>query len=102
MARHEFVARVAEEEGGPEPSLRERFAVIIGDRVNQLEQQKGIHPKAGDHYEFVNAFEGPCVREMTDARFDATPPTLEEFEVLTVGPAEPAAGHRHGDGAHPF
>lgn len=27
---------------------------------------------------------------MTDAQFEATPPTLVDFEVLTVEPAEPA------------
>jgi hypothetical protein len=90
MARHDFVARIAEEEGGPEPELRERFAVIIGHRLGQLEEQKGVYPKAGDHYDFMDAFEGPYVWEMTDAEFEATPPTLVDFEVLTVEPAEPA------------
>lgn len=53
MARHEFVARIAEDEGGPEPELRERFAVIVGYRLGQLEEQKGIYPKAGDHYDVM-------------------------------------------------
>lgn len=90
MTAHEFVARIVEEEGGPEPELRDRFAVVVGYRLGQLEDQQGVYPKAGDRYDFMDAFEGPYVWEMTDAEFEATPPTLVDFEVVDVDPAEPA------------
>lgn len=38
----------------------------------------------------MDAFEGPYVWEMSDAEFEATPPTLVDVEVIEVDPAEPA------------
>jgi len=90
MTAYTYVAVIAEEDGGPEPELRERFAVIVAYRLGQLEDQKGVYPRAGETYDFMDAFEGPYVWEMTDAEFEATPPTLVDFEVLAVDPAEPA------------
>ena len=87
---HEYTVEVLPEDGGPEPELRERFATIIAYRLGQLEEQKGTYPKAGDTFDFMDAFEGKFVWEMTDAEFEATPPTLVGFEVVSVDPVEPA------------
>jgi len=90
MTGYSYVVDLLEEDGGPEPALRDRFAVVVAYRLHQLQEQKGVYPKAGDAYDFMDAFEGPYVWEMTDAQFEATPPTLVDFEVLEVDPAEPA------------
>jgi len=86
---HEYVAEIAEEDGGPEAALRDRFAAIVAYRLGQLEEQAGVYPKAGDRFDFMDAFTGPYVWEMTDAEFEATPPTLVDVEVLEVDPVEP-------------
>jgi hypothetical protein len=90
MAAYEYTVDLLAEEGGPEPELRERFATVIGRRFRQLEEQKGVYPKAGDAFDFMDAFEGKFVWEMSDAEFEATPPTLVDFEVVAVDPSEPA------------
>jgi hypothetical protein len=90
MAAYEYTVDLLAEEGGPEPALRERFATIIARRFAQLEEQKGVYPKAGDAFDFMDAFEGKFVWEMSDAEFEATPPTLVDFEVVTVDPVTPA------------
>ena len=90
MSGYEYVVDLLDEVGGPEPALRDRFAVIIAYRLHQLEEQKGVYPKAGDAFDFLDAFEGKYVWEMSDAEFEATPPTRVDFEVLEVDPAEPA------------
>lgn len=90
MPAHQYTVDVAAEEGGPEPELRERFATVIARRFQQLEEQKGVYPKAGDAFDFLDAFEGKFGWEMTDAEFEATPPTMVGFEVLSVDPVEPA------------
>jgi hypothetical protein len=90
MAAHEYTVELPAEDGGPEPELRERFATVIARRLQQLEEQKGVYPKAGDAFDFLDAFEGKFVWEMTDAEFEATPPTMVDFEVLSVDPVEPA------------
>ena len=82
-----YAVDLVEEDGGPEPGLRERFTVVITRRFSQLEEQFGTYPKVGDTFDFMDAFAGPYVWEMTDAEFEATPPTLVGFEVLAVEPA---------------
>jgi hypothetical protein len=89
MAAYQYTVELPAEDGGPEPALRERFATVIARRFQQLEEQKGIYPKAGDTFDFLDAFEGKFVWEMTDAEFEATPPTMVDFEVLAVEPVEP-------------
>jgi hypothetical protein len=90
MSAYDYTVDVLAEDGGPEPELRERFATIIAYRLAQLEEQDGTYPKAGDSFDFLDAFEGKFVWEMTDAEFEATPPTRVDFDVLGVEPAEPA------------
>lgn len=90
MSGYEYTVDVLAEAGGPEPALRERFATVIAYRLGQLEDQKGIYPRAGEAHDFMDAFEGPFVWEMSDAEFEATPPTLVDFEIVEVAPAEPA------------
>ena len=87
---HEYVVDLVEEDGGPEPGLRERFTVVITRRLHQLEEKTGSYPKAGDAFDFMDAFTGKYVWEMTDAEFEATPPSLVDVEVLAVDPVEDA------------
>jgi hypothetical protein len=89
MSAYEYTVDVLAEDGGPEPELRERFATIIAHRFTQLEDQKGVYPTAGEAHDFMDAFEGKFVWEMSDAEFEATPPTLVDFEILEVDPVEP-------------
>jgi hypothetical protein len=90
MPTYQYTVDLLAEDGGPEPELRERFATVIAYRLGQLEDQKGLYPKAGDAFDFLDAFEGKFVWEMTDAEFEATPPTMVDVEVVAVEPAEPA------------
>ena len=90
MSGYEYVVDLDPE--GIEPPLHERFTVIIQRRLEQLEEQQGSYPRAGVPFDFMDAFEGPYVWEMTDAQFEATPPTLVDVEVLEVDPTEPAGG----------
>jgi hypothetical protein len=90
MPTYQYTVDLLAEDGGPEPELRERFATVIAYRLGQLEDQKGVYPKAGDAFDFLDAFEGKFVWEMTDAEFEATPPTMVDFEVVAVDPIEPA------------
>ena len=84
---HEFSVEFEEQEGGPEPALRDRFGVVASRRLGKLEEDGNAYPKAGDAFDFMDAFEGPYVWEMTDAQFEATPPTLIGVEVVSVDPA---------------
>ena len=90
MPGYDYTVDILAEDGGPEPQLRERLATVIAYRLHQLEEQKGLYPKAGDALDVMDAFEGKFVWEMTDAEFEATPPTLVDVEVVTVDPVEPA------------
>jgi hypothetical protein len=90
MTAYAFTVDVAAEGGGPEPELRERFATVIAHRLGQLADREGVYPKAGDAFDFMDAFEGRFIWEMTDADLEATPPTLVDFEVVAVDPVEPA------------
>jgi hypothetical protein len=89
MSGYQYVVDLPEEDGGPEPELRERFAVIIARHLSQLEAESGSYPKVGDEFDFDDTFEGKYVWEMTDAEYEATPPTSVQFEVLAVDPPEP-------------
>lgn len=90
MSAYEYTVQVLAEDGGPEPELRERFATVIARRFQKLEDQKGVYPKAGDAFDFMDAFEGKFIWEMTDDDLEATPPSLVDFEVVEVDPVEPA------------
>ena len=90
---HEFSVEFEQQDGGPEPALRERFAVCASRRLGILEGDGRPYPKAGDAFDIMDAFEGPYVWEMTDAQFEATPPTLIDLEVVSVDPETDA-----GDG----
>jgi hypothetical protein len=90
MPGYEYTVDVSPEEGGPEPELRERFATIIARRLQKLGEQQGTYPKAGDAFDFMDAFEGKFIWEMSDAELEATPPTQVGFEVVAVDPVEPA------------
>lgn len=85
---HEFTVEFEEQDGGPEPALRERFAVVAAYRLVQLENEGRPYPVAGGAFDIMDAFEGPYVWEMTDAQFEATPPTLIDLEIVSVDPAE--------------
>jgi len=89
---HEFTVEFEEQDGGPEPALRERFSVVASRRLQKLEEDGRPYPKAGDQFDFMDAFEGPYVWEMTDAQLEETPPTLIGVEVVSVDPAEDAGG----------
>ncbi len=88
---HEFTVEFEEQDDGPEPALRERFAVVAARRLAALEKEGGAYPKAGDAFDFLDAFEGPFVWEMTDAQFEATPPSSIGCEIVSVEPAAQAA-----------
>lgn len=92
MSAYEYVVDL--DPAGIEPPLVERFGVIIQRRFEQLEEQRGEYPTVGGAYDFMDAFEGPYVWEMTDAEFEATPPTLVAFDVLEVDPVQPAGSGR--------
>ena len=89
---HEFTVEFDEQDGGPEPELRRRFGVVASRRLQKLEGDGRPYPAAGDEFDFMDAFDGPYVWEMTDAQFEATPPTLIGAEVVSVDPAEDAGG----------
>jgi len=90
MTTHEYTVEVLPEDGGPEPEPRERFATIGARRLQKLEEQRGTYPEAGDAFDFLDAFEGKFIEEMSDAELEATPPTQVDFEVVDVAPVEPA------------
>lgn len=90
---HQFTVEFEEQDGGPEPALRERFGVVASRRLGKLAEDGAAYPTAGDSFDFLDAFEGPYVWEMTDAQFEATPPTSVDAEVVSVDPAVDA-----GDG----
>lgn len=89
---HEFTVVFEEQDGGPEPALRERFGVVASRRLGKLDGDGAPYPKAGDSFDFMDAFDGPYVWEMTDAQFEATPPTLVDAEVVSVDPVSDAGG----------
>lgn len=89
MAAHEFTVEFEEQDGGPEAPLRERFAVVAARRLAALEDDGRAYPTAGDSFDFMDAFEGPYIWEMTDQQIADTPPTLIAAEVVSVDPASP-------------
>lgn len=89
---HEFTVEFEKQDDGPEPGLRERFGVVASRRLKVLEEDGNAYPKAGDSFDFMDAFDGPYIWEMTDAEFEATPPSLIGAEVVSVDPVEPADG----------
>jgi len=85
---HTFEVEFEEQEGGPEPELRERFSVAASRRLGKLEETGRPYPKPGDMFDILDAFEGPYVWEMTDEQLEATPPTQVDIEVVSVDPPE--------------
>lgn len=89
---HSYEVEIEDTEGGPEPTLRERFAVCAARRLQKIEAEAG-YPQAGQSFDILDAFEGKYVWEMTDAEFEATPPSRVDLEVVSVDPVEaPADG----------
>ena len=87
---HEFTVEFEEQDGGPEPQLRERLGVVAAHRLAKLEAAGGAYPAAGDAFDVLDAFEGPYVWEMTDEQLEATPPTQIDLEVVSVDPVQDA------------
>jgi hypothetical protein len=87
---HEFTVVFEEQDGGPEPALRERFSVIASRRLGKLEAEGRSYPAAGEEFDIMDAFEGPYIWEMTDAQLEATPPTLIGVEIVSVDPVQDA------------
>jgi len=89
---HEFTVEFEEQDDGPEPGLRDRFGVVASRRLGALEKDGHAYPRPGDSFDFMDAFDGPYIWEMTDQQLEETPPTLIGAEVVSVDPAEPADG----------
>jgi hypothetical protein len=87
---HEFTVEFEEQDGGPEAALRDRFAVVAARRLQRLEEDGEPYPVAGGSFDFLDAFEGPYVWEMTDEQFAETPPTSVAVEIVSVEPAAAA------------
>lgn len=88
---HEYVVEILpDEDGNPDPALRERFTLCANRRLRKLEELEGTYPAVGVPFDILDAFSGPFVWEMTDAEFEATPPSRIDLEVVAVDPAEPA------------
>lgn len=87
---HEFTVEFEEQDGGPEPALRERFGVAAAHRLVKLEATGRPYPQAGDVFDILDAFEGPYVWEMTAEQLEATPPTQIDIEVVSVDPVQDA------------
>jgi hypothetical protein len=88
-AKYTYEVELEPQEGGPEPELRERLAVVAAHRLPKLED----YPSAGLAFDALDTFEGKYVWEMTPEEFEATPPTQVDFEVVSVDPVEaPADG----------
>ena len=90
---HEFTVEFEAQDGGPKPELRERFGVVASRRLTARAKEGGAYPAAGDGFDFLDAFEGPYVWEMTPEQFEATPPSSVNASVVSVDPAADA-----GDG----
>ena len=86
-ANHTYEVELEQQEGGPEPELRERLAVVAARRLQKLEG----YPQAGQPFDALDTFEGKYVWEMSPEEFEATPPTQVDFEVVSVDPVEPPA-----------
>jgi hypothetical protein len=100
---HEFTVEFEEQDGGPEPELRERFAVAASRRLGKLEGQGRPYPAAGDTFDILDAFSGPFVWEMTDEQLEATPPSSVDLEVVSVDPpADAGSGPVHVVARIPF
>lgn len=83
---HTYRVEVAEEEGGPEPELRERWAICVARRFRVLEEDGAPYPEAGGEVDILDNLEGKFIWEVTDEEFEADPPTGVAFEILGVDP----------------
>ena len=90
MAQHTYRVEIEPIEDGPEPALLERFVTCANRRLAKLEPTEG-YPVAGGSFDILDAFEGKFVWEMSEAEFEATPPTRVDFEIVSVDPVEPPA-----------
>lgn len=86
---HTFEVTVEASDDGPDDALRARFATCAARRLAALERDEGSYPEAGAWFDILDGFEGPFVWEMTDAEFEASPPSSVELEVVAVDPPEP-------------
>ena len=89
---HHFTVEFEDQDDGPDTALRERFGIVASRRLRVLEEDGRPYPRAGDDVDFMDAFEGPYIWDMTDAQLEATPPSLIGAEVVSVDPPEPADG----------
>jgi hypothetical protein len=87
----DYTVEVLDEDGGPDPALRERFAACAARRLARLEANEGHYPTVGGSFDILDGFEGPFVWEMTPEELEANPPSSVLLEVVTVDPAEPPA-----------
>ena len=88
---HTYEVTVAEQEEGPEPELRERWAKVAAYRLATLEEREGHYPEVGGNFDMLDNFEGPFFWERTDEELEADPPSSVQFEITAVDPAEPPA-----------
>jgi hypothetical protein len=86
---HDYVVTVAEEEGGPEPALRERFATCAAYRLGALEEREGHYPEVGGAFDMLDHFEGPFFWERTDEEMADDPPSRVDYEIVAVDPEVP-------------
>lgn len=83
-----YEVEVLAEEGGPEQELRERWAICAARQLASNEEDTGLYPEAGGTFEILDSMQGKFLWEMTDADFEANPPTAVLFEIVSIDPAE--------------
>lgn len=88
--KYQYDVELEQQEGGPEPELRERLAAVAARRLQKLEENAG-YPHAGQAFDALDTFAGKYVWEMSPEEFEATPPTQVDFEVVSVDPVDAAA-----------
>jgi hypothetical protein len=86
--RNTYRVTVMEEEGGPEPALRERLATVAAFRLGRLDEKQGHYPVVDGWFDMLDGFEGKFLWEMTDEELEASPPSRIDFEVVAVDPPE--------------
>jgi hypothetical protein len=87
-AYRDFLVTIVDEEGGPDPALRERLATCLARRLSRLEAHDGVYPAVGEPVDMLDNLEGKFIWEMTDAEVAENPPTRIDYEILAVDPTE--------------
>jgi len=84
---NEYVVELEDQgPGGPDASLRERFATCAGFRLRQLERRAGHYPRAGGALDIMDGFEGKFVWEASDEELAESPMSIIDLEVVSVEP----------------